>query len=212
MEDPMKRTSLFLSLLTLALASPALAHEERGARRTSEAGLREDMRKLWEDHVAYTAFFYTSAINGGADAGKLAARLLRNQDDIGNAVKPFYGPEAGDKLAALLRDHILVAADLVTAAKAGDSAAQDAAARRWTSNADEIAAFLASANPHWSRKGLEDALHGPLAMTTDAVVAKLHGDTDAAIAAYDKGREHMLMVSDVLASGIVKQFPGRFGP
>jgi hypothetical protein len=208
----MKRPFLILSLLTLALASPALAHDGKGADRMSEAGLREGMRKLWEDHVAYTAFFYTAAIHGGDDAGKLAARLLRNQDDIGNAVKPFYGTEAGDELAGLLRDHILVAADLVTAAKAGDSAAQAEATRRWYANADDIAAFLAAANPHWSRKGLEDALHGHLAMTTDAVVAKLHGDTDAAIAAYDKGREHMLMVSDVLAGGIVEQFPGRFGP
>jgi len=208
----MKRLSLLLPLLTLTLASPALAHDEKGAARMSEAGLRQGMRKLWEDHVSYTAFFYTAAINGGDDAGKLAGRLLRNQDDIGNAVKPFYGPEAGDKLAGLLRDHILVAADLVTAAKAGDSAAQAEATRRWYANAGDIAAFLASANPHWSRKGLEDALRGHLAMTTDAVVAKLHKDTAAAIAAYDQGREHMLMVSDVLADGIVKQFPGRFGP
>jgi hypothetical protein len=212
MENDMKRLSLLLPILTLTLAAPALAHDEKGAARMSEAGLREGMRRLWEDHVSYTAFFYTAAINGGDDAGALAGRLLRNQDDIGNAVKPFYGPEAGDKLAGLLRDHILVAADLVTAAKAGDSAGQAEATRRWYANADEIAAFLASANPHWSRKGLEDALHGHLAMTTDAVVAKLHKDTAAAIAAYDKGRAHMLMVSDVLADGIVKQFPGRFGP
>jgi hypothetical protein len=198
--------------MTLTLASPALAHDEKKEARPSEAGLRAGLRKLWEDHVSYTAFFYTAAIHGGDDAGELAGRLLRNQDAIGDAVKPFYGPEAGNELARLLREHILVAADLVAAAKAGDSASQAEATRRWYANADDIAAFLASANPHWSRKGLEDALHGHLAMTTDAVVAKLHKDTAAAIAAYDKGREHMLMVSDVLADGIVKQFPGRFGP
>lgn len=207
----MKRLSLLLPLLTFALASPAQARDERGAVHASEAGLREGMRRLWEDHVSYTAFFYTAAIHGGDDAGKLAARLLRNQDDIGNAVKPFYGAPAGDKLSGLLRDHILVAADLVTAAKASDAAAQAQATRRWYANADEIAAFLSAANPHWPRKALEEALHGHLAMTTEAVVAKLRGDTAAAIAAYDKGRTHMLMVSDALADGIVKQFPGRFG-
>lgn len=207
----MKRLSLLLPALALALASPAQAHDPQAPAGLTEAQLRTDMRKLWEDHVVYTAFFYTAVINGGDDAGKLAERLLRNQDDIGAAVKPFYGEGAGTKLAALLRDHILVAADLVTAAKAGDAAGQAKANRLWYANADDIAAFLSSANPHWPRQVLQEALHGHLAMTTDAVVAKLHKDTSAAIAAYDKGHEHMLMVADVLSTGIVKQFPARFG-
>jgi len=208
----MKRFALVLpAALSLLVAVPATAATEKPARMSS-AQLRTDMRKLWEDHVTYTAFFYTAAIHGGDDAGKLAERLLRNQDDLGNAVKPFYGEDAGNKLAALLRDHILVAADLVKAAKAKDAAAQEQATKKWYANADEIAAFLAAANPHWPRKALAEMLHGHLAMTTDAVVAKLGNDTAAAIAAYDKGHEHMLMVADALSSGIVKQFPKRFGP
>lgn len=208
----MMRLSLMLPSLALALATPASAHEEKGPARMTETQLREGMRKLWEDHVTYTAFFYTAVVNGGDDAGKLAERLLRNQDDIGNAVKPFYGEGAGNTLSALLRDHILVAADLVKAAKAEDAVAQEQATRRWYANADDLAVFLSSANPYWPRKVLADALHGHLAMTTDAIVAKLHRDTAGAIVAYDKGHEHMLMVADVLSAGIVKQFPARFGP
>jgi hypothetical protein len=207
----MKRISLPLAILALALAAPALADGGGAPSRLTEPQLREGLRRLWEEHVTYTAFFYTAVINGGDDAARLAERLLRNQDDLGAAVKPFYGEGAGQQLAALLRDHILVAADLVTAAKAGDAAGQERATRRWYANADAIAAFLAAANPHWPRKALEEALHAHLAMTTDAVVAKLHHDTAAAIAAYDRGHEHMLQVADVLAAGIVKQFPERFG-
>lgn len=206
----MKRLALVLPAALLLLAMPAAAAGD-DPPRLSQAQLRTDMRKLWEDHVTYTAFFYTAAINGGDDAGKLAGRLLRNQDDIGNAVKPFYGEDAGNKLSALLRDHILVAADLVKAAKAGDAAAQDRATRKWYGNADDIAAFLSAANPHWPRKTLENILHGHLAMTTDAIVAKLHRDTAGAIAAYDKGHEHMLMLADAISLGIVEQFPRRFG-
>lgn len=202
--------ALVLPALLLTLAAPAAAAAGPAPGRMPEAQLREGLRKLWEDHVTYTAFFYTAAINGGDDAGKLAARLLRNQDDLGDAVKPFYGEGAGNKLAALLRDHILIAADLVAAAKAGDAAAQGQASRRWDANAEEIAAFLASANPYWPRQVLSEALHGHLAMTTQAVVAKLNHDTAGAIAAFDRGREHMLGVADVLAAGIAKQFPERF--
>ena len=206
----MRRISLGMAFLALTLAAPAFAEGGTAGARTSQAQFHDAMRKLWEDHVTYTAFFYTAVIHGGDDAGQLAVRLLRNQDDIGNAVKPFYGEDAGAKLSGLLRDHILVAADLVKAAKAGDAGAQAQATRRWYANADEIAAFLSSANPNWPRQVLQDALHAHLEMTTAAVVAKLHKDTPAAVAAYDKGHEHMLAVADVLSSGIVKQFPERF--
>jgi hypothetical protein len=198
--------------LALLLAIPLAVSADQPSRASglTEEQLRTDMRKLWEDHVTYTAFFYTAAINGGDDAGVLAARLLRNQDDIGGAVKPFYGDKAGNALAVLLRDHILIAADLVKAAKAGDAGAQRDATARWFANADDIAGFLASANPFWPRARLQELLHGHLAMTTDAVVAKLHGDTAGAIAAYDKGHAHMLMVADALTDGLVKQFPKSF--
>ena len=49
------------------------------------------MRKLWEDHVTYTRNFIISSLAGLEDAGAVAERLLRNQDDIGNAIKPLYG-------------------------------------------------------------------------------------------------------------------------
>jgi hypothetical protein len=206
----MKRLSLGTALLALSLASTALAHDGSGTARTSQAQFHDAMRKAWEDHVTYTAFFYKAAIHGGEDVGKIAERLLRNQDDIGNAVKPFYGEAAGNSLAALLRDHILIAADLVKAAKAGDTTAQEGARRRFFQNGEDLAGFLSSANPNWPRKTLEAALQGHLQMVIEQVVATLHGDTAAAIAAYDRGHEHMLMVADVLSSGIVKQFPERF--
>jgi hypothetical protein len=206
----MRRIALLLPAVLLACAT-AGAHERASAPPSASATqLRADMRQLWEDHVAYTAFFYKAALSGSDDTGKIAERLLRNQDDIGNAVKPFYGDAAGDKLASLLRDHILIAADLVSAAKAGDAAKQDAANKKWFQNADDIAAFLSSANPNWPRAALQDMLRGHLAMVTDQVVATLKHDAAAQIAAYDKGEQHMLMVADALAAGIVKQFPDRF--
>ncbi|HSN13203.1 MAG TPA: hypothetical protein VLT61_01130 [Anaeromyxobacteraceae bacterium] len=209
----MRRLALALSTaLALVAAPPAPAAGIPGAPRPTAAQFHDAMRKLWEDHVTYTAFFYTAAIHGGDDVPTVAARLLRNQDDLGDAVKPFYGDAAGTKLASLLRDHILIAADLVAAAKAQDAAAVEAATERWYANADEIAAFLAAANPFWSRAELQEALHVHLAMTTDAVEAKLRGDTAGAIAAYDAGHVHMLMFADTLSSGIIRQFPMGFAP
>jgi len=168
------------------------------------------MRKLWEDHITYTRNFIISSLAGLEDAGKIAERLLKNQDDIGDAIKPIYGAAAGTKLSSLLRDHILIAADVVKAAKAGAAADLDAASKKWTANADEIAVFLSGANPNWSRAELTDMLHKHLDYTTREVVSRLKKDWAADIAAYDIGHTHMLMFADMLTHGIVKQFPDKF--
>jgi hypothetical protein len=191
------------------LAAPALAAGKK-ADAPSPTDLRTEMRRLWEEHVTYTAFFYKAALAGSEDAGPIAERLLRNQDEIGNAIKPFYGEDAGNKLAALLRDHILVAADLVKAAKAGDAAAQKAANERWYRNSEDIAVLLSGANPNWPRETIHHALDMHLELVTQQVVAALKKDYAGEIAAYDKGVEHMLALADTLSAGIVKQFPKRF--
>ena len=172
--------------------------------------LRMAMRKLWEDHITYTRNYIISALAGLEDAGKIAERLLRNQDDLGNAIKPVYGDAAGNKLAALLRDHILIAADIVKAAKSGDNNGVTAGEKKWHENADEIAAFLSGANPNWPKKVLVDMLYKHLDYTTTEVVSRLKKDWAADIEAYDKGHEHMLMLADALTDGIVKQFPTKF--
>jgi hypothetical protein len=172
--------------------------------------LRMAMRKLWEDHITYTRNYIISALADLEDAGKVAERLLKNQDDIGNAIKPIYGDEAGKKLAALLRDHILVATEVVKAAKMGKNEELAKANKKWESNADDIAAFLSGANPHWPKQDLVNMLYKHLTLTTGEVVSRLKKDWAADIDYYDKGHVHMLMFADVLTDGIVKQFPDKF--
>jgi len=175
-----------------------------------QSEFRNGMRKLWEDHIAYTRNFIISALGGLEDTPKIAERLLRNQDDIGDAVKPIYGDEAGKKLSALLRDHILIAADIVKAAKSNNSAGVEAGEKKWHSNASDIAALLAAANPKWPSPELTEMLNKHLEYTTTEVVSRLKKDWASDIKAYDQGHEHMLMFADMLSDGIIKQFPKKF--
>jgi len=177
---------------------------------TKEAELRAGMRKLWEDHITYTRNYIISALGNLPDADAVAARLMKNQEDIGNAVKPYYGDPAGAKLTALLKDHISIAAEVVKAAKAGDNAQVDAAQKKWSANGKEIAAFLSGANPAWPRSELESMLQKHLDLTTGEVVARLKQDWEADIRSYDNGHAHMLMFADTLTDGIAKQFPAKF--
>ena len=169
------------------------------------------MRKLWEDHITWTRIFIVSALADLPDVGHAAERLLQNQVDIGDAVKPFYGEAAGEQLTALLRDHILIAADLVAAAKAGDTAGVEEASARWYANADEIAAFLNSANPeNWPLDEMKEMMREHLDLTLQEAVARLTGNWAADIAAYDEIHEQILGMADMLSSGIIRQFPKQF--
>jgi hypothetical protein len=172
---------------------------------------RETMRKLWEDHITWTRLAIISLEGGTPDTDATVARLLQNQADIGDAVKPFYGDAAGNELTAQLRQHILIAADVIAAAKAGDQAKLVDAQARWTQNADDIAALLHDVNPHfWKLQALRDEMHMHLALTTEEAVAHLQGNWTADVAAYDRVHDHILHMSDILANGIIEQFPQRF--
>jgi hypothetical protein len=177
-----------------------------------EVALRMDMRRLWEEHVTWTRLAVISLTTDSPDTAASVGRLLKNQTDIGNAIKPYYGPAAGKKLTSVLRQHILIAADLIAAAKKGDQVEVTRQQARWTANADQIAALLNSANPRFWRLGATKAmLHDHLRMTTDEVVARLTQKWSADVRAYDKIHRQALHMADMLSSGIVGQFPTRFG-
>lgn len=173
-------------------------------------GLKMAMRMLWEDHITYTRNYIISALADLPDGDAVTRRLLKNQDDIGDAIKPYYGDDAGKKLSALLRDHIVTATEVVKAAKGGDKKLLTAAQTKWSSNGKEIAAFLSSAHPNWALKDMEAMLQKHLDLTTGEVVSRLTKDWAKDIASYDEGHLHMLMFADMLSDVIIRQFPAKF--
>jgi len=222
---PLALTALvafFSALAALAVATPHAAHAHGTAHHAAEhaqrgvtaqeLALRNEMRRLWEDHITWTRLAIISLTTDAPDTQATVARLLENQNDIGNAIKPFYGAAAGNALTAKLRQHILIAADLIAAAKSGDQAGVTAANARWEQNADDIATFLNHANPRaWKLAAVKAELHTHLRLTTDEAVARLGHDWSADVQAYDRIHRHALHVADLLSSGLVEQFPRRFG-
>ena len=192
-------------------ATMAITVTHTAAPNNKAVALRADVRKLWEDHITWTRLAIISLEGGTPDTDATVARLLKNQVDIGNAVKPYYGKAAGNELTKQLRAHILIAAEVIAAAKAGDSAKLANAQASWVANADQIAAVLNSVNPrYWKLRAMKAEMHRHLDLTTEEAVARLQGNWTADVAAYDKVHRHILHMSDVLANGITKQFPARF--
>jgi hypothetical protein len=177
----------------------------------NKSSFRNDMRKLWEDHVTWTRLYIVSALADLPDKDVTAKRLLQNQTDIGNAVKPLYGNDAGEKLSGLLTNHILIAADLIEGAKAGDTARSNQAGVRWDANADSIAGFLSAANPkHWPSAEMKSMMHEHLSATTGEVVSRLKKDWEGDVRAYDKVHGQILEMADMLSTGMISQFPAKF--
>jgi hypothetical protein len=209
--------AVFSALVALALAGghtmtagAATAHHDHG-KKPEAAALRMDMRRLWEDHVTWTRLAIISLTTNAPDTQATVTRLLQNQDDIGDAIKPYYGDAAGTQLSSLLREHILIAADLIAAAMKGDQAAVASEQARWTANADQIAEFLAAANPRfWSVGPMKEMLHDHLRLTTNEVVARLQHDWATDVKTYDEIVDQALGMADMFSDGIIGQFPERF--
>jgi hypothetical protein len=207
----MKMTIGTTALAAVVFAAPGPRPAAAPSGDSPATMLHDTMRKLWIDHVAWTRMYIISAAAGLPDAKPTTDRLLQNQVDIGNAVAGYYGAEAGTKLTALLKDHILQAAELVTASKAGDQAKAADAKTRWYKNADEIAAFLAAANPkHWPVETLKSAMKTHLDQTLEEASDRIQGKYDEDIKDYDEIVAHILTMADLLSSGIVAQFPEKF--
>jgi len=203
--------SLTLSFSTASATNSLPAQSTGRASEAKQVAFGKAMRELWEDHITWTRLFLVSAAANLPDQGPATERLLQNQVDIGNAIKPYYGDAAGEKLTSLLKVHITTAAELVAAAKSNDTDKMQDANKRWIANADEIAAFLSTANPkNWPGADMKQMMHDHLNLTTAEVQARLRGDWRADIAAYDKVHEQILHMADMLTSGIIEQFPNQF--
>lgn len=196
-------TSLSLVHTVAAAPSPAFT--------AKQVAFQDAMRALWEEHITWTRLFIVDFVAGAPELEATKARLLRNQTDIGNAVVPYYGDQGGQALARLLTDHIVLAAGVLVAAKAGDTAQVATAKEQWYTNGNDIAGFLHTANPvHWGLADMQLMMKEHLDNTLTEAVAHLTGDWAADIAAYDTVHHQILSMADMLSAGIAGQFPGAF--
>jgi hypothetical protein len=206
-----RRPALAVVVAVLAVQAGTAQAAPAGAGSAKAAAFSASMAKLWEDHIVWTRMVIVDFAAGLPDLKAAEARLLRNQADIGNAIKPYYGAAAGNSLTHLLRTHILDAVPVLVAAKDGDKAALTKALKAWYGNAHQIAVFLSKANPQaWSLPMMSAMMKRHLQLTTDEAVARLQGRWAADIKAYDAVHKEILEMSDMLSSGIVSQFPNRF--
>jgi hypothetical protein len=219
--QPGRRVTLALAALT-AVASMLVvaaisdagprAHTATAPARTAKAiRFHDAMRALWEEHGSWTHMVIVSFAGDLPDLPAEEQVLLHNQVEIGNAVKPYYGKSAGNKLTKLLKEHILGAVDVLVAAKSGDQGKLATAEASWFANGRQIADFLHAANPRFlSRAAARTMMKEHLDQVIEQAVDELKGNYAAGAGAFAPYIRHILDMADMISGGIIRQFPARF--
>lgn len=171
-----------------------------------QVDLMNELRMLWEQHVHWTRSFIISTAASLGDLEAVTQRLLRNPSDFACVLRPFYGEKNAACFQELFTQHLLIAADLVNAAKAGDTAAADAAREKWYANADELSSFFCKINPWWSKKKWQELFYSHLKMTEEEATLRLEGKYAEDVKIYDLIEQEALRMADYMSFGIIKQF------
>jgi hypothetical protein len=210
MKNTIKLIALIVSFTIVFTPKTASAQNQKLYPVVSAITFKTNMRKLWEEHVFWTRnviFCLVDDLPGNVQAVK---RQLQNQIDIGNAIKPYYGDAAGDKLTELLYTHVNTTTEIIKAAKTRDTSIINDVNKKWFANADEMVKFLHKLNPDWTTGDLKTMLNEQMKLTADEAGERLKKNYDADVIAFDKVQEGVLKMSDTLAEGIIIQFPKKF--
>jgi hypothetical protein len=191
---------------TTSSTAPSTAPSSINCISPAELALHDTWRSLWEQHVAWTRMTIISAVFSLPDMPAVSSRLLQNANDMGAAMQPYYGDTVAVGFSTLIRNHLLIAINLVSTAKAGDIAAAAKAESAWYANANDIAAFMASINPYWPQQTVQDMFYQHLALTKAEAVAMLSGDYQKSVGLYDEIERQALGMADAVSGGIARQF------
>ncbi|MGF9696766.1 acetylglutamate kinase [Paenibacillus sp. MABNR03] len=169
--------------------------------------LNRKLRALWEQHVFWTRLTVNSIVDGLDDVKPTTARLLRNPSDFAMVLEPTYGTAIANQFEKMFREHLTIAAELVSDLKAGNTTAAEDAQKRWYANADAIAAFMAHINPYWSQVEWQRMMYEHLRLLSEEVATRIAKDYVRNVAISDSIEKQALEMADMMTIGIAQQFP-----
>ena len=189
---------------------PHFSAQIRHCISMAELNLKNTHRLLWEQHVNWTRMTIISIVFGLPNLPVVQDRLLRNATDMGNMLRPYYGDKIADAYGKLIKEHLLQAAELVTAAAKGDAKKAAEAEKEWYKNADEIAVFLSSINPYLQKEEVRKMFYEHLALTKYEAVSMIQKKYKLDVEVFDQIEAQALEMADAISDAIIKQFPNMF--
>ncbi len=201
---------VFIIALVASTTVPALAGPLT-SKKTSRLAYHDEWRQLWEDHITWTRVVIMGILDGLPGTDAYVNRLLQNYEDMEDALKPYYEDEA-EVLGDLIKDHLVIAAQILTALKNGQPT--DALIASWYDNANDIAVQMNKMNPQfWPLAETQQMWKEHLDATLEEATAHFTGDFAGEVTAYDKVHDLALEMADFFSEGVMRQFPNQFqGP
>jgi hypothetical protein len=202
---------VFIIALIATTAVPALAQPLAKQKTSSRLAYHDEWRKLWEDHITWTRIVIIGILDELPGTEAYIARLLQNYEDMEEALAPYYGDEA-EVLGDLIKDHLVIAAEILQAANNGQPF--DDLVASWYANAHDIAVQMNEMNPKsWPLEETEQMWTDHLDATLEEATTHLTGDFAGEVAAYDRVHDLALEMADFFSDGVMQQFPSQFnGP
>lgn len=184
-------------------------HKQAPSGLTTVVDTKAALRDLWVGHVFWVRNVAVETLAGNAAAAKAAeAQVVANARQLADAIEPFYGKAAADKLFGQLAGHYGAIKEYL-AARA--SPAQDAAWKKIVANAEDISKFLSGANPNLPIDTLRSLLAAHGAHHVEQIRQLRAGDYTAEAKTWEAMKQHMYVIADALAGALAKQFPAKFG-
>ncbi len=202
----------FLSFLLLLspVVVEAQSYSETKNQNLSAAQLKWEYRRLWIDHIMWSRNYIITLFQNSPDLKQATQRIIRNVQEIGNSISPYYGKAASNQFTKLLAVHLNIAVKLLDSLKKGESTNIQKYETEWHKNADEIIRFLGNLNPAWKRKELKGEFYMHLKMMSDIAYARKEKKWEEEIRLMDKSMDHIIHLADIFSQGIIQQFPERF--
>ena len=182
----------------------------RMAGYLKQAELYGDMRSVWSKHVWWTREVIIAIANGLPSTDASVAKLLKNPSEMGAILAPYYPERTIKKFEELFTTHLSMGGDIVTAAKVGNMQRVEELTRQWYANADDIARFMASVNPHFGESEVKKMMYEHLRLTLLESSHYLQGRFEQSISTFDQIQTEAQMMADFFARGITEQFPDAF--
>ena len=200
----------------LGLSTPVLAHAPQ-AHANSVLGASKivqtdaALRDLWLGHAFWVRAVVAETLSGNSAAAAAAeSEAVNNAKQLAASMEPYYGKPASGEVFKLLAGHYGAVKQYLLAAKADRTAEQEAALQAMLKNAEQIAVFLSSANPHLPL----DALRGMLQAHGGHHVQQIHQLAAKQYAqeaqTWEAMKNHMYGIADAMTLALAKQFPAKF--
>lgn len=204
--------NLTLENLTLELEPITIVemNQTSGVITPAEANLWLEERTLWQEQAFWTRMAIMSMLQNSPDQGPVLNRLLRNYGDMAEVIGPYYGNETAKEYGDLIKDHLLIAAALVSAVRDRNQVAIENANNQWYTNADDIAKFESNLSSNLTLKDRTAMWHEYLILTENEILQLSNGDYNTSIDTLDRIEEQASIMADSLTQGIISQFPDRF--